>query len=202
MVFSLVPTSSSSSWISFDSCSTCKSFSTISVDKSTTHHLQTVQGIHAPHCQVSSLTWVDSPDVLGMLHSVLPHWVILLLSGEQANGVSGQLQGVESAEGGQSVKGNRLDHILSPVSKRLRVQRTPAWLQGMRLQGHPHPTAGHSVLFELLHRVLRRRRVTGPLKHLPQDTGKTLSCKPVSVGLYTPFARGSVRSHLCTFKRK
>jgi hypothetical protein len=33
MVFSLVPTSSSSSWISFDSYSTCKSFSTISVDK-------------------------------------------------------------------------------------------------------------------------------------------------------------------------
>jgi hypothetical protein len=50
------------------------------------------------YCQVSSLTWVDSPDVLGMLHSVLPHWVVLLLSGEQANGVGGQLQGVESAE--------------------------------------------------------------------------------------------------------
>jgi hypothetical protein len=42
--------------------------------------------------------------------------------------VSGQLQGVESAEGGQSVKSNRLDSILSPVSKGLRVQRTPAWL--------------------------------------------------------------------------
>jgi hypothetical protein len=63
-----------------------------------------------------------------MLHSVLPHWVVLLLSGEQANGVSGQLQGVESVESGQSVKGNRLDNILSPISKGLRVQRTPAWL--------------------------------------------------------------------------
>jgi hypothetical protein len=83
--------------------------------------------------QVSSLTWVDSPYILGMLHSVLPHWVVLLLHGEQANGVSRQLQGVESAEGGQSVKSNRLDSILSPVSKRLRVQRTPAWLQGVRL---------------------------------------------------------------------
>jgi hypothetical protein len=98
------------------------------VDKSTTHHLQTVQGIHAPHCQVSSLTWVDSPDVLGMLHSVLPHWVILILSGEQANGVGGQLQGVESTKSGQSVESNRLDRILSLVSKGLRVQRTPAWL--------------------------------------------------------------------------
>jgi hypothetical protein len=124
-----------------------------------------------------------------MLHSVLPHWVVLPLSGEQANGVSGQLQGVESAESGQSVKSNRLDRILSPISKGLRIQRTPAWLQGMRLQGHPHPTAGHSVLLELLHRVLRRRRVTGPLKHLPQNTGETLSCKPVSVGLCIPFVR-------------
>jgi hypothetical protein len=84
--------------------------------------LQTIQGIHAPHRQVSSLTWVDSPDILGMLHSVLPHWVVLLLRREQTNGVSGQLQGVESAEGGQSMKSNRLDSILSPVSKRLRVQ--------------------------------------------------------------------------------
>jgi hypothetical protein len=82
---------------------------------------------------VSSLTWVDSPDVLGMLHSVLPHWVVLLLSGEQANGVSGQLQGVESAESGQSVKSNHLDRILNLVSKGLRIRRMPAWLQGMRL---------------------------------------------------------------------
>jgi hypothetical protein len=92
------------------------------------HHLQTIQGIHAPHRQVGSLTWVDSPYILGMLHSVLPHWVVLLLRGEQTNGVSGQLQGVKTTEGGQSVKSNRLDSILSPVSKRLGIQRTPAWL--------------------------------------------------------------------------
>jgi hypothetical protein len=152
----------------------------------TMHHLQTVQGIHAPYCQVSSLTWVDSLDVLGMLHPILPHWVVLLLRGEQANGVGGQLQGVESAESSQSVQSNRLDRVLSPVSKGLRVQRTPAWLQGMRLQGHPHPTAGHSVLLKLLHRVLRRCRVSGPLKYLPQNAGKALSCKPVSVGQCIP----------------
>jgi hypothetical protein len=57
-----------------------------------------------------------------VLHSVLPHWVVPLLHGEQTNGVSGQLQGVETIEGGQSMKSNRLDSILSPVSKRLRVQ--------------------------------------------------------------------------------
>jgi hypothetical protein len=152
----------------------------------TTHHLQTVQGIHAPYYQVSSLTWVDSPDVLGMLHSILPHWVILLLRGEQANGMGGQLQGIESAECGQPVQSNRFNRVLSPVSKGLRVQRTPAWMQGMRLQGHPHPTARHSVLLELLHRVLRRCRVSGPLKYPPQNTGKALSCKPVSVGQCIP----------------
>jgi hypothetical protein len=79
---------------------------------------------------VSGLTWVDSPYILVMLHSVLPHWVILLLCGEQTNGVSGQLQGVESTEGGQSMKGNRLDSILSPVSKRLRVQQTQPSCRG------------------------------------------------------------------------
>jgi hypothetical protein len=59
-----------------------------------------------------------------------------------------------------------------------------------------------SVLLKQLHRVLGRRRVTGSLKHLPQDTGKTLSCKSVRVGLCVPSFRGSVRSHLCMVKRK
>jgi hypothetical protein len=63
-----------------------------------------------------------------MLHSVLLHWVVLLLHGEQTNGVSGQLQGVETTEGGQSVNSNRLDSILSPISKRLGIQRMLAWL--------------------------------------------------------------------------
>jgi hypothetical protein len=88
----------------------------------TTHHLQTVQSIHAPYGQVRSLTWVDSPDVLGMLHPILPHWVVLPFRGEQANGVGRQLQGMESAESGQPMQSNRLDRVLSPVSKGLRVQ--------------------------------------------------------------------------------
>jgi hypothetical protein len=53
---------------------------------------------------------------------------------------------------------------------------------GDDVQGHPHPIAGHSVLFELLHCVLRGCRISGPLKYLPQNAGKALSCKPVSVG--------------------
>jgi hypothetical protein len=58
------------------------------------------------------------------------------------------------------------------------------------------------MLLKQLHRVLGRRRVTSSLKYLPQDTGETLSCKSVRVGLCIPFVRGSVRSHLCTVKRK
>jgi hypothetical protein len=63
-----------------------------------------------------------------MLHSVFPHWVVLLFSGEQANGMSRQLQGVKTTEGGQPVESNGLDSILSPVFEGLEVQRTPAWL--------------------------------------------------------------------------
>ena len=88
---------------------------------------------------------------------------------------------MESAESSQSMQSDRLDRVLRSVSERLGVQRAPAWLQGMRLQSHPHPTAGHSVLLELLHRVLRGCRVSGPLKYLPQNAGKALSCKSVSV---------------------
>jgi hypothetical protein len=63
-----------------------------------------------------------------MLHSVFPHWVILFFSAEQANGMSRQLQGVKTTEGRQPMESNGLDSVLSPVSKRLRVQRTLAWL--------------------------------------------------------------------------
>jgi hypothetical protein len=155
------------------------------------------------HCTVKSgLPWVESPHILGMLHSILPHWVVLLFSGEQTNGVSGQLQWVKATKGRQPVESNGLDSVLSPVSERLRVQQTPAWLQGMRLQGHPHPTTGYPVLLEQLHCLLGRRRITGSLKYLPQDAGKTLSCKSVCVGLCIPSFRGIVRSHLCKGKRK
>jgi hypothetical protein len=92
--------------------------------------------------------------------------------------------------------------VSSPVSERLGVQRTPAQLQGMRLQGHPHPTAGYPVLLEQLHRILGRCRITGSLQHVPQNAGKTLSSKSVRVGMCVPSFRGLVRSHLCKGKRK
>jgi hypothetical protein len=100
--------------------------------------------------------------------------------------MSRQLQGVKATKGRQPVESNGLDSVLSLVSERLGVQRTPAWLQGMMRQGHPHPTTGYLVLLEQLHRVLGRRRITGSLNHFPQDAGKALSCKSVRVGMCVP----------------
>jgi hypothetical protein len=58
-----------------------------------------------------------------MLHSILPHWVVLPFSGEQAKGMSGQLQWVKATKGHERVESNGLDSVFSPVSERLRVQR-------------------------------------------------------------------------------
>jgi hypothetical protein len=44
----------------------------------------------------------------------------------------------------------------------------------------------HPVLLEQLHRILGRRRITGSVKYLPQNAGKTLSCKSIRVGLCVP----------------
>jgi hypothetical protein len=62
---------------------------------------------------------VESPHVLGVLNPILPHWVILLLSGEQANGVGCQLQGVKSAEGCQHMQSSGLNSILGPETEGL-----------------------------------------------------------------------------------
>jgi hypothetical protein len=71
---------------------------------------------------VSRVAWVESPDVPGMLHPILPHRVVLLFRGEQANGVGRELQGMESTKSRQPVQSDRLDRVLRPVSERLGVQ--------------------------------------------------------------------------------
>jgi hypothetical protein len=109
---------------------------------------------------------------------------------------------VKATEGRQPVESSGLDSIFSPEFERLGVQQTSARLQGMRLQGHPHPTTGYPVLLEQLNRILGRHRITGSRQHLPQNAAKTLSCKSVHVGMCVPSFRGFVRSHLCKGKRK
>jgi hypothetical protein len=65
---------------------------------------------------------VESPHILGVLNPILPHWVVLLFSGEQANGVGRQLQGMKVAEGCQHVQSRGLNSILIPETERLGVQ--------------------------------------------------------------------------------
>jgi hypothetical protein len=101
---------------------------------------------------------------------------------------------MKATKGRQPVESNGLDGIFSPESERLRVQRTPARLQGMRLKGHPHPTAGYPVLLEQLHRILGRRRIPSSLQYLPQNAGKALACKSVRVGMCVPSFRGREKS--------
>jgi hypothetical protein len=62
---------------------------------------------------------VESPHILGVLNPILPHWVVLLFSGEQANGVGRQLQGVKAAEGCQHMQSRGLNSILGPETERL-----------------------------------------------------------------------------------
>jgi hypothetical protein len=109
---------------------------------------------------------------------------------------------VKCAEGCQHMQSRGFNSILGPKTERLSVQGTPAWLQGMRLQGHPHPTARYPVLLEQLHHVLGRRSVTRSQQYFPQNAGKALSRKTVCVGMCVPFVGGYVRSQPCKGKCK
>jgi hypothetical protein len=66
---------------------------------------------------VSGVSGVESPHILSVLNPVLPHWVILLLSKEQANGVGRHLQGVKSTEGCQYVQSRGLYSVIGPKTK-------------------------------------------------------------------------------------
>jgi hypothetical protein len=49
----------------------------------------------------------------------------------------------------------------------------------MSLQSQPDPTTRYPMLLIQLHRVQRGRRVTGRVKHFPQDGRKTIARKEV-----------------------
>jgi hypothetical protein len=49
----------------------------------------------------------------------------------------------------------------------------------MSLQGQPDPTTRYLMLLIQLHRVQRGRRVTGGVKHFPQDGRKAIARKEV-----------------------
>jgi hypothetical protein len=112
-----------------------------------------------------------------MAHAVTPHGIILLLSGEESQGVHHHLQGMVATESRQSLHGYCLNGVVCPESNRLRIKRTPTRLKGMSLQRQPDPTTRYPMLLIQLHRVQRGRRVTGGVKHFLQDGGEAIARK-------------------------
>jgi hypothetical protein len=115
-----------------------------------------------------------------MAHTVTPHGVILLLSREESQGVHHHLQGMVATESCQSLHGCRLSGVVRPESNCLRVKGTPTRLKGMSLQSQPDSATRHPMLLVQLHRVQRGRRVTGGVKHFPQDGRKAIVRKEVT----------------------
>jgi hypothetical protein len=114
-----------------------------------------------------------------MAHTVAPHGVIPLLSGEESQEVHHHLQGMVAAKIRQSLHRCRLGGVVRPESKSLAVKGTPTWLKGVSLQSQPDSATWHPMLLVQLHHVQRGRRVTGEVEHLPQDGRKTLMRKKI-----------------------
>jgi hypothetical protein len=100
-----------------------------------------------------------------MAHVVALHGVILLLSREESQGVHHHLQGMVATESRQGLHCCRLSGVVCPESNHFGVKRTPTWLKGMSLQSQPDSAMWYPMLLVQLHRVQRRRRVTGGVKH-------------------------------------
>jgi hypothetical protein len=68
--------------------------------------------------------------------------------------------------------------VLNPIVSESR-ERRPTRLKGMSLQSQPDPTTRYLMLLIQLHRVQRGHRVTGGVKHFPQDGRKAIARKEV-----------------------
>jgi hypothetical protein len=84
-----------------------------------------------------------------------------------------------ATESRQSLHGCRLSGVVRPKSNRLRVKRTPTRLKGMSLQSQPDSATWYSMLLVQPHHVQRGHRVTGRVKHFPQDGRKAIVRKKV-----------------------
>jgi hypothetical protein len=105
--------------------------------------------------------------------------VSLLLSREKSQGVHHHLQGMVATESRQSLHGCCFSGVVRPESNRLGVKGMPTWLKGMSLQSQPDSTTRYPMLLIQLHHVQRGRRVTGGVKHFPQDGRKAIVRKEV-----------------------
>jgi hypothetical protein len=141
--------------------------------------LKAVQRTHALNSDSPNQVRIHRPYVLHMAHTIAPHGVILLLSKEESQGVHHHLQGMVATESRQTLHGYCFSGVVRPESNRLRVKRTPTRLKGMSLQSQPDSATWYPMLLVQVHRVQRGRRVTGGVKHFPQDGRKAIVRKEV-----------------------
>jgi hypothetical protein len=125
-----------------------------------------------------------------MAHTVAPHGVLPLLSGEESHWVHHHLQGMVAAESRQSLHSYRLGAVVRPESNSLGVKGTPTRLKGVCLQRQLDSATWHPMLLVQLHRVQRGHRVTGGVEHLRQDRGKTLMRKEIKTKTSVPSIGG------------
>jgi hypothetical protein len=140
--------------------------------------LKAVQRTHALNSDPPNQVRVHRRHVLHMAHTVAPHGVILL-SREESQGVHHHFQGMVATESRQGLHSCRFSGVIHPKSNHLGVKRTPTQLKGMSLQSQPDSATWYPMLLVQLHRVQRGRRVTGGVKHFPQDGRKAIVRKEI-----------------------
>jgi hypothetical protein len=122
--------------------------------------------------------------------------VILLFSREESQGVHHHFQGMVATESRQGLHRCRFSGVVRPESNRLGVKRTPTRLKGMSLQSQPDPATWYPMLLVQLHHVQRRRRVTGRVKHFPEDERKAIVRKVVRAETSVSSTSGGRWGHL------
>jgi hypothetical protein len=131
-----------------------------------------------------------------MAHMVAPHGVILLVSREESQGVHHHLQGMVAIESHQGLHSCRFSGVARPESNRLGVKGMPTRLKGMSLQSQPDSATWYPMLLVQLHRVQRGRRVTGGVKHFPQDGRKAIVRKEIRAETSVSSIGGGRSGHL------
>jgi hypothetical protein len=89
---------------------------------------------------------MHSTHVLHVTHSVAPHGVIPLFSGEESQWVHHHLQGMIPTEDCQGFQRCGLSGFVRPEPDSLGVKGKLTRLQRERLQGQPNPAMWHPML--------------------------------------------------------
>jgi hypothetical protein len=92
--------------------------------------LKAVHGAHALNSNSPNQVRIHGPYVLHMAHTVAPHGVIPLLSGEKSQGVHHHLQGMVAIESRQGLHSCRFSGVVHLESNSLGVKGTPSQLKG------------------------------------------------------------------------